>query len=170
METIIRWTSAAVVAFTLIVGCSASADCQDISPNETFESGVVVAEAAADDGFHRGIIRAALKLRQSGEITRRDMLRLRVAMLAPAFRDRAKQVAVVQMAFSGEESAEAPFRADGSIDEAAIDWDGLAGFLERIVPLILKLLEIFAQMGLDVGDPSVQHAAIELACYMAMAA
>lgn len=40
----------------------------------------------------------------------------------------------------------------------AIDWDGLAGFLERILPIILKLIELFGSIqGIEYVDGLVIH-------------
>lgn len=141
-----RWSSAALVALVLFVGCSATADCQDISANETFENGAVVVEAAADDGFHRAVIRSAIDQVRAGKMRRAELIRLRVAMLSPSFREHAKELAIVQMASSGSENL--PLTETGAIDEAAIDWEGLGAFIEKLIPLILKLIEAIAGMGL----------------------
>lgn len=156
----------------LIIGCTSQADCQSVDPlagEPSLAAGPDVVEAGSDS-FHRGVIRAAMQLRERGELSRREVLRLRVAMLSPAFRAKAKELAIVQMTFSGEESAQAPIGSDGTIDQAAIDWDGLADFIERLIPLILQLLEIFAQLGMDLHDPTVMQAAIDIACHLALAA
>ncbi|QEF98169.1 hypothetical protein Mal15_22170 [Stieleria maiorica] len=101
-------------------------------------------ETEATDGFRRSVIKAARAAAKSGTITRRDALRIRVAMFSPAFREQAQDLCVVQMAFSGEAAAdELPRKANGEIDQAAIDWDQFASFLERIIPIILDLLIAF---------------------------
>ena len=48
------------------------------------------------------------------------------------------------MAASGQESKAVPLNGDGRIIVAQIDWDALISFIERLIPLIAKLLEIFA--------------------------
>jgi hypothetical protein len=92
--------------------------------------------------FHGAVIQAAVQAQKAGKINRRDLIKLRVAMLSPAFRSHAEDLALVQVAASGED---APFKvnADGSIDRTSIDWQGLASFLEKLVPLIIMLLKAF---------------------------
>ena len=47
------------------------------------------------------------------------------------------------MAFSGQAGDHLPTNADGTIDTDGIDWDGLAGFLEKVIPLVLSILKAF---------------------------
>lgn len=100
----------------------------------------------AGDKFHRNVIRSAVKLAQEGTITRRDVVKLRVAMLSPAFREQAQDLAVVQMAASGDENVGTdviPVDEDGKIIETAIDWDKLLALIEKLIPIILKLIDAF---------------------------
>lgn len=97
----------------------------------------------ADGGkFHRAVIQAAIAARKAGTINRPQLMRLRVAMLSPAFRAQAEDLALIQVVSSGEDL---PFdlAEDGSIIRASINWEGLASFLERLVPIILMLLKAF---------------------------
>jgi len=91
--------------------------------------------------FREAINKASRNLVQSGKITRRESLRLRIAMLSPAFRQHAEELAVIQMYYSGDDGV--PMTADGMVDVASIDWEGLIAFLERLIPIIVQLLEIF---------------------------
>ncbi|MEL7338767.1 MAG: hypothetical protein AAFN70_21455, partial [Planctomycetota bacterium] len=85
-------------------------------------------------------------------ITARDAMRIRVAMLSPAFRKYAEDLAVTQMAFyDGERGPTLARTATGKIDRTAIDWDGLASFLERFLPLLMDLLNAFASTELNGG-------------------
>jgi hypothetical protein len=88
------------------------------------------------------LIKAATTLQKKGEITRLQLVRLRVAMLSPAFRAKVEDLAVIQMAASGEDG---PFSVDenGEIVRETIDWAGLAAFLEKLVPLVLALIKAF---------------------------
>lgn len=88
------------------------------------------------------LIKAANTLQKKGEITRLQLVRLRVAMLSPAFRQKVEDLAVVQMSASGEDG---PFSVDenGEIVRETIDWAGLAAFLEKLVPLVLMLIKAF---------------------------
>lgn len=100
----------------------------------------VVQEVSANP-FRRELLKAAQVAASKKEITRAQVIQLRVATLSPAFLAQAERLAVVQMAFSGDE---VPVDGDGKIEVGKIDWEGLAAFLEKIIPLILKLIDIFA--------------------------
>jgi hypothetical protein len=96
----------------------------------------------ATDSFHKSVIQAAVKAQRAGTLKRLDVVRLRVAMLSPAFRNHAQDLAVVQMSASGSETT--PIGEDGQVDRASIDWAGLAAFLEKLLPLILQLIDAFS--------------------------
>ena len=98
-------------------------------------------EEVSNNKFRAALLKAAQEAAKKGELRRVDVIRLRVATLSPAFVEQAQELAVIQMAFSGEE---VPTDADGKIEVSRIDWEGLASFLERLIPLILKLIDIFA--------------------------
>ena len=100
-----------------------------------------VVEEVSNNKFRAALLKAAQEAAKKGELRRVDVIRLRVATLSPAFVEQAQELAVIQMAFSGEE---VPTDADGKIEVSRIDWEGLASFLERLIPLILKLLDLLA--------------------------
>ena len=101
-------------------------------------------ETESSDGLRRELVKASRKAVRSGTITRRDARRVRVALFSPAFREAAEDLCIVQMAFSGDDAADnLPRKANGDIDRVAIDWEGFAAFLERILPLIVDLLIAF---------------------------
>ena len=95
------------------------------------------------DSFRRTLIKAAQKAASEGKISRRDAIRIRVASFSPAFLEQAEELCVVQMVFSGENQEDIPRNASGDVDRTAIDWEGFAAFLERIIPLIVQLLISF---------------------------
>jgi hypothetical protein len=102
-----------------------------------------------ENKFRRVLLKAAQAAAAKKEISRADVVRLRVASLSPAFLAQAERLAVVQMAFSGEE---VPTDAEGKIEIAKIDWDALLAFIEKLIPLILQLIDLFAmnqRMSLD---------------------
>jgi hypothetical protein len=116
-----------------------------VTPKQTASTfGEELSEAEIESGtkFSRSLVKAAIKAQREGKLKRTDVLRLRVAMLSPAFRQQAEELCMIQIAASGEDS---PFEYadDGTIIRTAIDWEGLAAFLERVVPLILTLLKAF---------------------------
>lgn len=96
------------------------------------------------DGFHLALLKAIKDRRKKGEMSAVQALRLRVALISPAFRKKAEDLAVTQMAFSGQDSDVLKRTEDGKIDRASIDWEGLTLFLEKLLPFLLQLLEIFA--------------------------
>lgn len=102
------------------------------------------AKLEARDSFHKNVIEQATKLVRDGKMTRRDLLKLRVAMLAPGFREKAEDLAVIQMAASGSDAI--PVGEDGRIDRASIDWDKVLAFIEKLIPLLLQLIDAFGSI------------------------
>ncbi len=104
-----------------------------------------VIEAADGDTFHRNVIRGAIKAQREGKISRRELRKIRVAMISPAFRSQAKELAEIQMLSSGD-SDKIPRIGEN------IDWDALLAFIEKLIPLILKLIDaIMAVVSIDTG-------------------
>ena len=101
------------------------------------------AKPVATDNFRKAMLAAVVDARKSGKITLRDAVKIRVASMSPAFVERAQDLAVTQMAFSGEESDAVKRDEDGMIEVASINWEGLAKFLEAFLPLLLSLLKAF---------------------------
>jgi hypothetical protein len=104
---------------------------------------IVDAPAETASGFKGQLIAAISKARQAGDITFREALALRVACFSPSFVESAEKLAITQMAFSEQGAEYLPMSADGTIDQTAIDWENFATFIERLVPIILTLLEAF---------------------------
>ena len=97
------------------------------------------------DKFQSAVAKAVRSARKSGKLSVRQAIKLRVALISPAFKKKAEDLAVTQMAFGqSDEDAPLPRTADGSIDRTAINWDGLIGFLEKLLPLLLQLLDAFS--------------------------
>lgn len=94
--------------------------------------------------FRAAVIAALPQAVQAGNITRAEAIRIRVAMISPAFADHAYDLAITQMAASGSENV--PRTETGFVDEVAINWDGLTEFLKVFIPLLLELLR-----GLGIG-------------------
>jgi len=95
------------------------------------------------DSFRGSLVKAIRDARKADKITARDAVRLRVAMLSPAFVERAHELAVAQGAFVGEESEFVPMDDEGVIQTDWINWEGIAKFLEAFVPLLISLLKAF---------------------------
>jgi len=100
-----------------------------------------IVEVEAQSQFHRNVIKAAMKLHKDGKLKRSKVLRLRICMLSPAFRNAAEELAITQMVFSGAESV--PMDENGIVERANIDWDKLLEFLEKLIPIILQIISIF---------------------------
>lgn len=129
-----------VLALALAAGlfCSQALQAQDTPPKQD------VAEQVSRNPFRQALLKAADAAAKKGELRRLDVVRLRVATLSPAFLERAQELAVIQMASSGEDLGDLPTDENGKIEVSRIDWEGLISFLERLVPLILKLIDLFA--------------------------
>lgn len=95
------------------------------------------------DSFRPSLLKAIAEGRKSGKLSVRDAVKLRVACLSPAFVERAHELAVTQMAFSGEASEFVPLNDEGMIQTQGINWEGLAKFLEAFIPLLITLLKAF---------------------------
>jgi hypothetical protein len=115
-----------------------------VTPSVSLAQVPDVVEEVSQNKFRAALLKAAQASAKSGELKRLDVIRLRVATLSPAFLKQAQELAVIQMSFSGED---VPTDADGKIEVNRIDWEGLITFLERLLPLILKLIDLFAFSG-----------------------
>lgn len=96
----------------------------------------------SENKFRKQLIQAAVSAQKKGDISRLDLVRIRVASFSPSLIKKAEDLAVVQMAASGEEG---PFSLDenGEIIRETVDWENLMSFLEKLIPLILMLIKTF---------------------------
>ena len=101
-----------------------------------------VVEEVSNNKFRSALLKAAQEAAKKGELKRIDVVRLRVATLSPAFLERAEMLAKVQMSASGEDI---PVDEDGRIEIR--DWEAFLQFLVKLLPLLLKLLDLFAFNG-----------------------
>jgi hypothetical protein len=111
-------------------------------PVATPKAATSVYKELSENKFRQQLIQAAVSAQKKNEISRLDLLRIRVASFSPALIKKAEDLAVIQMASSGEDG---PFSVDdnGEIVRETIDWMGLAAFLEKLIPLILELIKVF---------------------------
>ena len=106
---------------------------------------VEISEAKGTAGFRKTIIQASKKAFSDGEITRKQLLKIRLGTLSPAVLEKIEDVAIMQMAASGEDlSGIVEVNSDGKINRASIDWNNLIDFVERLIPIILQIIQIFA--------------------------
>jgi hypothetical protein len=141
-------TLSLILTFTFAIPATVQAQHQVAPPAKALPPVAVVKPEPAESSnvkFRRSLLSAANKSAKAGKIKRRQVLALRINTLSPAFLDAAKQVCVAQMYFSAADEKYVPVTSDGHVDVDGIDWDALADFLERIVPIILQLIEIFSQ-------------------------
>lgn len=129
-----------VFMFLLLGTCCLSIFAEEPTPPKQ----ETVVEEVANNKFRQALLKAAQDSAKKGELKRFDVVKLRVATLSPAFLEQAQQLAVIQMAFSGEDLGDLPVNDEGKIEVNRIDWEGLILFLERLIPLILKLIDLFA--------------------------
>lgn len=133
-----------MVRFLLVCVLCFASIAQSASAQELARSGAAATETAVDEAgvkFHRALIKAAVKANKDGKLKRAELFKLRVAMLSPAFRQHAEELAILQMSASGSDNV--PMTPEGAVDRASIDWDALLAFLEKLIPIILQLIEMF---------------------------
>jgi hypothetical protein len=124
--------------FILVVLAAFLASTVSLQPSAV-EAQSPVVEEVSNNKFRSALLKAAQEAAKKGELKRIDVVRLRVATLSPAFLERAEMLAKVQMSASGEDI---PVGEDGRIEVR--DWGAFLDFLERLLPLLLKLLDLFA--------------------------
>jgi hypothetical protein len=124
--------------FLLLLCAAFLASTVSLQPSHV-EAQSPVVEEVSNNKFRSALLKAAQEAAKKGELKRIDVVRLRVATLSPAFLERAEMLAKVQMSASGEDI---PVGEDGRIEVR--DWGAFLDFLERLLPLLLKLLDLFA--------------------------
>ena len=90
--------------------------------------------------FRRSLMEAARQARKKGDLSLGEYLLLAGASRNPATLNRI------------QEATHDAAVAEGLATVTAIDWDGLISFIERLLPIILKLIELFGKtVSLDVS-------------------
>jgi hypothetical protein len=135
-----KFLSLAVAAFFLFSVAPALA----VDPMLTMDSSEVAASKKSE--FSNAVIQAAVSAQKKGQIKRLELLQIRLAMLSPSVRARAEDLVVMDLAASGIEGVYT-LGADGKIDRSSIDWDQLLAFIEKLIPIILDLIKLFAVDG-----------------------
>ena len=126
------------VLIFLLLGsvCCSTVKGQDTPPPKSD----AVQQMAANP-FRRELLKAITAGVASKEITHAQALRLRVACFSPAFLANAEKVALVQMAFSGED---VPTDDEGKVEVR--DWQAFLDFLVKLLPILLDLLDRFTSL------------------------
>ena len=122
-------------------------------PSVCYAQDVVVerpfVEVVTGDAFHSAVLKAArarIETSTDKAQARKDYWRIRRAMLLPRMREDIRQLVIMQVKLeveNGQSSTAVPI-VDGEVNEAAIDWEALLTFLEKLLPIILQLIEIFS--------------------------
>jgi hypothetical protein len=109
--------------------------------------GVTVASKPAEDvamlrigdraTFRKSLLAAGRKARDSGQITGLEFFLLSAASRNPTTLEK-MQAAVHEAAIE-----------EGLATTQAIDWDSLIEFIEKLIPIIIKLIELFGQVRMD---------------------
>lgn len=89
--------------------------------------------------FRKALLAAGEKAFAEKQITRLDLLRLRVATLSPKMLERMQLVVAEQVVAEGKALVEVD--ANG-IAKVAWDWSKLIGFLQELMPIVLDLIEL----------------------------
>lgn len=87
---------------------------------------------ARDQQFRRVLIKAAEQSFREGELSRVDLLRLRVASLSPTKLQQMQTACAEQAVQEGK-----------AVSIAAIDWEKLAAFIKEILPVIIEIVKLF---------------------------
>lgn len=156
LTVVLRWLTKQPVffkkpnsKFSLLIAALLIPSVSLIAQDATVPAERVIEVREAEGKFHRAVIQNAVKMTREGKLKRTELVRLRVAMLSPAFRQQVEDLAVVQMTASGLDEEFAPLSETGAVDRAAIDWDALFAFIEKLIPLILKLIDAFSLVAPD---------------------
>ncbi len=84
--------------------------------------------------FRRALIDAARQARDAGEITSLELFMLSAASRSPRVLEK-MQAAVHEAAI-----------AEGLATAQEIDWTGLVAFIEKLIPIIIKLIDLFGSV------------------------
>jgi len=90
--------------------------------------------ANAKGPFHRALMRRAFRMKRQGKITAEQLSLVRDALNSPNGRKSIQRTIQMEMAFSAQ--ADQIPKTEGRID-----WDKLGDFFERMIPLIITLIE-----------------------------
>ena len=88
------------------------------------------------------IIAAAEQAHAACTIDSAQLQAIKLASRSPRMLSRMEDLILTQAQASGAYSL--PMDANGDVVAAAVDWDGIAEFITKLMPLILKLIEMFA--------------------------
>jgi len=109
--------------------CTCNGEVQSAEASEMRAVGASVGERVK---FRRALLAAGRKAKESGEISTLEFFVLSAASRNP--------VALQRMQEAVQEAA----IEDGLASVNAVDWDSLIAFIEKLIPLIIKLIDLFS--------------------------
>ena len=109
---------------------SSSVTVSSVQPVTLVSSATILANDRAV--FRRAFMKSLKAAKQSGAITDLEYLRLVTMSLRPASLDKIRET-VQETAIQ-----------EGLATATAINWDGLIAFMEKLIPLIIKLIDLFS--------------------------
>jgi hypothetical protein len=98
-------------------------------------------QTASERDFKKALRGAIVQARRENKITVATAIKLRNATYTPIVMESAQDMAIMQMVVSGEADESIPRSADGRVDVAGINWDGLQKFLMAFLPVLLDFLK-----------------------------
>ena len=122
----------------LAAGYNIHSTAQDSLSDPVVTQSVVMGEPSAKSlgDFRKAVISAAEAQCKAKEITRVQLIMLRIATMNKATLERMHQACAEQVL------------ADGAAQSyGAIDWTKLAAFIKEMIPIILELIKLFAENG-----------------------
>lgn len=132
---------------------SASVSAKEIVSSDFVEASSVVKSGVQEDAtkvrlgtLRKAVRKATRKAVKEKKLTFKQGIDIRVHTISPAFIQAVENLAVAQLRYSGEAL---PTKEDGSVDRTAIDWDKLLAFIERLLPLILELIDALASNDME---------------------
>lgn len=92
----------------------------------------------ATKGFRRTLLAAAAEEVRDGNLTRWEMLRIRIACALRPDKLRQSQTVVVDQACA------AGLMRDADAESADFDWTALLAFIKELLPLIMQIIAMFS--------------------------
>ena len=83
--------------------------------------------------FRAAVIKSGEQAVRSGELSRMDLMRLRLATMSPKVLEKMHQAAAEQVLSDGMAAS-----------YGAIDWNQLLAFIKELLPIILELIKLFS--------------------------
>jgi len=123
----------ATIAGLLTIAEVGKTTAQSLSVVESATAVMGEPSAKSLKSFRDSLLKAAGQSVKDGEISRMDLMRLRIASMSPKVLERMHQAASEQLLSEGMAAS-----------FGAIDWSQLLAFIKEIIPIILELIKLFS--------------------------